>query len=105
MSDLQKDAARWRSKVTELIKVIYQVKDGALRSLFGEDARWHEKLSHVTAERGLLAAWWLAWARRSNTTTIERVRSGAASEQVELRRSVEMETPGHRPGFTYTNRI
>ena len=56
MSDLQKDAARRRSKVTELIKVLYQVKDGALRSLFGEDARWHEKLSHVTAERGLLAA-------------------------------------------------
>jgi len=32
MSDLQKDAERWRSKVTELIKAIYQVKDGALRS-------------------------------------------------------------------------
>ena len=46
MSDLQKDAARWRRKVTELIKVIHQVKDGALRSPFGEDARWHEKLSH-----------------------------------------------------------
>jgi hypothetical protein len=57
MSDLQKDAEHWRSKVTELIKVIYQVKDGALRGPFGEDARWREKLSNVTAELGLLAAW------------------------------------------------
>jgi hypothetical protein len=37
--------------------VIYQVKDGALRSPFGEDAKWHEKLSHVSAELGPLAAW------------------------------------------------
>jgi hypothetical protein len=27
MSDLKKDAAHWRAKITELIKVIYQVKD------------------------------------------------------------------------------
>jgi len=27
MSDLKKDAAHWRGKITELIKVIYQVKD------------------------------------------------------------------------------
>jgi hypothetical protein len=32
MSDLKKDAAHWRDKITELVKVIYQVKDGALRS-------------------------------------------------------------------------
>lgn len=57
MSDPQKDAEHWRGKVTELIKVIYQVKDGGLRSPFGENARWHEKLSNVTAELGLLAAW------------------------------------------------
>ena len=57
MSELQKDVELWRGKITELIKVIYQVKDGALRTPFGEDAKWHEKLSHVTAELGLLAAW------------------------------------------------
>ena len=57
MSDLKEDAARWRGKIIELVKVIYQVKDGALRSPFGEDAEWHEKLSHVSAELGLLAAW------------------------------------------------
>ena len=57
MSDLKEDAARWRGKIIELVKVIYQVKDGALRSPFGEDAKWHEKLSHVSAELGLLAAW------------------------------------------------
>jgi len=45
MSDLQK-MLRAGAAVTELIKVIHQVKDGALRSPFGEDARWHEKLSH-----------------------------------------------------------
>lgn len=52
MSELQKDVELWRGKITELIKVIYQVKDGALRTPFGEDAKWHEKLSHVTAELG-----------------------------------------------------
>jgi hypothetical protein len=57
MSDLKKDAEHWRGKISELIKVIYQVKDGALHSPFGEDAKWHEKLSNVTAELGLLAAW------------------------------------------------
>jgi hypothetical protein len=57
VSEPKKDAEHWRVKITELIKVIYQVKDGALRSPFGEDAKWHEKLSHVTAELGLLAAW------------------------------------------------
>jgi hypothetical protein len=56
MSDLKKDAAHWRGKITELIKVIYQVKDGALQSPFGEHAQWHAKLSNVTAELGLLAA-------------------------------------------------
>ncbi|MFY9837535.1 MAG: hypothetical protein WAK55_13920 [Xanthobacteraceae bacterium] len=57
MSELKKDAEHWHGKITELTKVIYQVKDGALRSPFGEDAKWHERLSHVTAELGLLAAW------------------------------------------------
>jgi len=57
MSDLKEDAARWRGKITELVKMIYQVKDGALRNPFGEDAKWHEKLSQVSAEPGLLAAW------------------------------------------------
>jgi hypothetical protein len=57
MSDLKKDAAHWRGKINELIKVIYQVKDGALQSPFGEHAQWHAKLSNVTAELGLLAAW------------------------------------------------
>ena len=52
MSDLKKDAAHWRGKITELIKVIYQ-----LQSPFGEHAKWHAKLSNVTAELGLLAAW------------------------------------------------
>jgi hypothetical protein len=33
------------------------VKDGALQSPFGEHAKWHAKLSNVTAELGLLAAW------------------------------------------------
>jgi hypothetical protein len=57
MSDLKKDAAHWRGKINELIKVIYQVKDGALQSPFGEHAQWYAKLSNVTAELGLLAAW------------------------------------------------
>ena len=57
MSDLKKDVAHWRGKITELIKVIYQVKDGASQSPFGEHAQWHTKLSNVTAELGLLAAW------------------------------------------------
>jgi hypothetical protein len=47
MSDLKKDAAHWRGKITELIKVIYQVKDGALQSPFGEHAKWHAKLSRL----------------------------------------------------------
>jgi hypothetical protein len=57
MSDQKKDVAHWRGKITELVKVIYQVKDGALQSPFGEHAKWHAKLSNVTAELGLLAAW------------------------------------------------
>ena len=57
MSDLKQDAEHWHGKITELIKVIYQVKDGALQSPFGEHAKWHAKLSTVTAELGLLAAW------------------------------------------------
>ena len=41
MSDLKQDAEHWHGKITELIKVIYQVKDGALQSPFGEHAKWH----------------------------------------------------------------
>jgi hypothetical protein len=69
MSDLKKDAAHWRDKITELVKVIYQVKDGALRSPFGEDAKWHEKLSHVSAELGLSPLGCLASTRQSNGMT------------------------------------
>jgi len=72
MNDLQKSAEHWRSKVAELIKVIYQVKDGALGSPFGADARWHEKLSNVTTELDYLTLGWIVWARRGSTTTNER---------------------------------
>jgi hypothetical protein len=57
MNDLKKDAEHWSGKIAELIKVIYQVKDGALESPFGVHAKWHAKRSNVTAELGLLAAW------------------------------------------------
>jgi hypothetical protein len=46
MNDLKKDAGHWSGKIAELIKVIYQVKDGALESPFGVHAKWHAKLSN-----------------------------------------------------------
>ena len=55
MNDLQKSAEHWRSKVAELIKVIYQVKDGALGSPFGADGT--RSCQNVIAELGLLDAW------------------------------------------------
>ena len=57
MTDLQNDAGHWHNRINDLIDSIYQVKDNALSSPFGEDAKWHEKLSRVTAELRLLNAW------------------------------------------------
>jgi hypothetical protein len=103
MNDLQKSAEHWRSKVAEPIKVIYQVKDGALGSPFGPDARWHGKLSNVTAELGLLDAWLdrLGAPRQHDDKMsgpisrhyVPGLLPGVRSEQ-----DNKMKTPGHRPG-------
>jgi hypothetical protein len=57
MSDLQRDTEHWHGRATKLIETIHQVKDGALSNPFGEDAKWHERLSGVATELRLLSAW------------------------------------------------
>ncbi len=57
MSDLKHEAERWHNKINELIDSIYQVKDNALGNPFGDDAKWHERLSRVAGELRLLHAW------------------------------------------------
>lgn len=50
MTPLQMDAQRWHDRISAIIDEIYEVKDGALGRPFGENDKWHEKLSRAASD-------------------------------------------------------